>query len=79
MHRRVSNCMLLYQRRMIVFICVFMARFVVRPRHTPQPSFESWPPATLALVAMIETDNAEKDRAFGKVGAESAPERIPLP
>jgi hypothetical protein len=77
-HRRVSKCVLLYQRRMIVFIRVFVARFVVSPRYAPQPTFESWPPATLTLVAVIQADDADKYRAFGEVSAKPAPKRVPL-
>jgi hypothetical protein len=70
--------MLLFECVMDFPVCVLVAGFVVSSCDAPEASFESWPPATLALVAMIKANNADEDCTFRKVGAKSAPKCIPL-
>jgi hypothetical protein len=77
-HCGVANLVLFPQRVVIVIIRMFMTGFVVRSLDTPQTALKGRSPTTLTLVATVKTKEAQKDGAFRKVGAKSAPKCVPL-
>jgi hypothetical protein len=77
-HRRVLQGVLFLQRFVVLLVRVLMARFVVRSTDFSKSTLQGGAPTTLTLMTVVEPDDADEDGAFGKVGAESAPERVPL-
>jgi hypothetical protein len=77
-HCGVSKGVLFGQGRVVIFIRMFVARFIVRPCDTSEPALEGWAPATLTLVSVVKTNDAHKYGALGEVGTKSAPKRVPL-
>jgi hypothetical protein len=77
-HRWVLQGVLFLQRFVVLLVRVLMARFIVRSADLSQTTLQRGSPAALALMTVIEPDNADENGPFGKVRAETAPERVPL-
>jgi hypothetical protein len=78
MHGGVLQGVLFLQSFVVTFVRVPVTCFVVRPSNFSKPALQRGSPAALTLMTVVQPDNADEDRALSKVGAESAPERIPL-
>jgi hypothetical protein len=57
---------------------MFVTRFIVSSFDFSEPKFESGSPTALALMSVVEADQAEEDRAFGEVRSETAPPGVPF-
>jgi hypothetical protein len=77
-HRGVLQRMLLFKRFVVIFVRMFVARFIVCPFDFSKSALERGSPAALTLVTVVQPDNAEEDGTLGKVSTDSAPERVPL-
>jgi hypothetical protein len=77
-HRRMLQGVLFLQSFVVIFVRVLVARFVVRAANLSKSTLQRGSPAALTLMTVIQPDNADEDGTFSKVGAESAPERVPL-
>jgi hypothetical protein len=77
-HRRVLERVLAFQCFVIIFIRMLVARFIVGTLDFSKSTLKRRSPTALALMTVIEPNNAEEDGAFGEVCSESAPERVPL-
>lgn len=69
---------LLLQGFVISRVRMFVTRFVVSPLDLSETEFESWSPAALTLVPVVEAHDANEDGAFGEVRSETAPPGVPL-
>jgi hypothetical protein len=77
-HRWVLQSVLFLECFVVILVRVLVTRFVVRSANFSESTLQCGAPAALALVTVIEPDNADEDGALGEVGSESAPERVPL-
>jgi hypothetical protein len=69
---------LLSQRVVLLVVRVLMAGLVMSSFNSAQSALESRSPTTLTLVSAVKAEKTEKYGTFTQVGAETAPERVPL-
>lgn len=79
MHCRMLQRVLFLQSFVVVFVRVFVTRFVVGTFHFAESELQSRSPTGVALMTVVQPDDAEKDGALSEISTETAPKRVPLP